>query len=258
MSGRGSTRLRSASGASQARERNLSYELRLMADDITSKSARPVRRRFTQLIDALERAKARYAICGATAMGAHGARRFTEDIDVLVDAADIDGVVEELSASMRELGREPAEGPVKQVRMRSKRAKGPSGVDIDLLVPVDVIEAWALATPVRARAFDRKVDVASPEALVLMKLRAYLSAPSPPGQVFTAATQRPCSSRVASTSLPCAGSSAPILSSPRSSSACSPRRAHVGASADPRHQGPAGGPGDRDASRYRNVVCGRL
>jgi hypothetical protein len=148
-----------------------------MADDITSKAARPVRRRFTQLIDALERARARYAICGATAMGAHGVRRFTEDIDLLVDAADIERVIAELARSMRELGREPANGPPKQVRLRSKRAKTAAGVDIDLMVPVDAVEAWALATGVRARAFDRKVDVVSIEALVLMKLRAYLSDP---------------------------------------------------------------------------------
>jgi hypothetical protein len=148
-----------------------------MSDDITSKSARPVKRRFTLLIDALERAKARYAICGATAMGAHGARRFTEDIDVLVDAADLERVVAELSSTMVERGREPATGAPKQVRMRAKRAKGPAAVDVDLMVPVDAIEAWALATSVRAHAFDRKVDIASLEALVLMKLGAYLSDP---------------------------------------------------------------------------------
>jgi hypothetical protein len=44
-------------------------------------------------------------------------------------------------------------------------------------VPVDAIEAWALATAVRGVAFDRKVDVVSPEAVVLMKLHAYLSDP---------------------------------------------------------------------------------
>ncbi len=149
-----------------------------MTDDITSKAARPVRRRFTQLVDALERAHAHYAICGATAMGAHGARRFTEDIDVLVDAASLDRVLRELSAGMVELGREPPDGPAKQVRLRSRRAKDSAGVDVDLLVPVDAVEAWALATSVRARAFDRKVDVVSLEALVLMKLRAYLSDPA--------------------------------------------------------------------------------
>jgi hypothetical protein len=180
MSGRGATKIRSASRATHARKPDLSYELRLMADDITSASARPVRRRFTQLVDALERARARYAICGATAMGAHGARRFTEDIDVLVDESDLDRVLAELAPGMKVLAREPADGPAKQVRLRSRRAKGPAGVDIDLLVPVDAVEAWALATSVRARAFDRKVDVASLDALVVMKLRAYMSDPDAP------------------------------------------------------------------------------
>ena len=148
-----------------------------MTDDITSTRGRPIKRRLMQLLDALEKTRARYAICGAVAMGAHEARRFTEDIDVLIADADIERTVGALARSMRELGREPAEGAAKQIRLRSKRAAGPQGVDIDLLVPVDVIEAWALATAVRGRAFGRKIDVVSGEALVLMKLRAYLSDP---------------------------------------------------------------------------------
>ncbi len=148
-----------------------------MTDDFQSSRARPVRRRFTQLVDALERVDARYAICGAVAMAAHGAVRNTEDIDVLVAQTDLENVVRELSRSMKEIGREPDDGPAKQVRLRSRRANGPAGVDIDLMVPVDAVESWALATAVRGRAFARKVDLASAEALVVMKLRAYLSDP---------------------------------------------------------------------------------
>lgn len=156
---------------------DLTPELLLMTDDIAHGRGKPVQRRFGQLLDALEGARARYAICGAVAMGAHGVERYTKDIDVLVDAADLERVVVRLGGSMRELGREPAGAAAKQVRLRSKRAKTDDAIDIDLLVPVDVVEAWALATAVRARAFGRKVDVASPEALVVMKLRAYLSDP---------------------------------------------------------------------------------
>ena len=148
-----------------------------MKDDPGSSRARPVERRFKQVIDALERAHARYALCGAIAMGAHGALRNTQDIDILVAAEDLERVVSNLHADLRELGREPPEGPAKQVRLRAKRARSQHGVDVDLLVPVDVVEAWALATAVRARAFGRKVDVVSAEALVIMKLRAYLSDP---------------------------------------------------------------------------------
>ena len=149
-----------------------------MTDDITSSRGRPIKRRFTQLLDALEKTHARYAICGAVAVGAHGAERFTKDIDVLIADVDLERAVAALARSMSEIGREPPEvGQRKQVRLRSKRAKGPQGVDIDLLVPVDAVEAWALATAVRGRAFGRKVDLVSSEALVLMKLRAYLSDP---------------------------------------------------------------------------------
>jgi nucleotidyltransferase AbiEii toxin of type IV toxin-antitoxin system len=151
----------------------------LMAEDPSG--PRPVQRRFSQLVDALERVRADYAICGAVAMGAHGFRRFTEDIDVLIAGADLEPVVAALARTMRELGREPQDGPTHQVKLRSKRATTTAGVDIDLMVPVDAVEAWALATTVRANAFDRKVDVASLEALVVMKLRAYLSDPETAG-----------------------------------------------------------------------------
>ncbi len=159
---------------------DVSGELALMAEDIKSTRSKPVARRFTQLLDALEHAKARYAVCGAVALGAHGAERYTKDIDVLVAEEDLERVVGELQSTMTEIGREPAQGSAKQVRLRAKRAKGPRSVDIDLMVPVDAVEAWALATSVRARAFGRKVDIASAEALVLMKLRAYLSDPEAP------------------------------------------------------------------------------
>ncbi len=149
-----------------------------MAADLESARDRPIRRRFVQLLDALEAVHARYAIIGAVAMGAHGVRRFTEDIDVLIARDDLEPVVGKLARAMAEVGREPEGGPTQQVRLRSRRARGPHAVDLDLLVPIDAIKAWALATAVRGRAFDRKVDLASSEALVLMKLQAYLADPA--------------------------------------------------------------------------------
>ena len=148
-----------------------------MADDPTARKVRPVRRRFGQILDAFEKTGARYALCGATALGAHGARRFTEDLDFFVDGADLEAVLAALSKSFRELARQPAEGPPLQVRLRAKRAKDEAGVDVDLMVPVDAAEAWALASSVRAMAFGRKVDVISAEALIVVKLRAHLSDP---------------------------------------------------------------------------------
>jgi nucleotidyltransferase AbiEii toxin of type IV toxin-antitoxin system len=106
--------------------------------------------------------------------------RFIQDLDFFVDGADIDRVVAALSRSLRELTRQPPEGPPLQVRLRSKRARTRHAVDVDLMVPCDAVEAWALASSVRARAFDRKVDVVSPEALVLLKLRAAMSQPNAP------------------------------------------------------------------------------
>lgn len=156
---------------------DLEGELALMTDDIQSTDSRPVQRRFNELLDALERARAQYAICGAVALGAHGAERFTKDIDVLIADENVELVVAELAGTMSVLGREPAQGPAKQIRLRATDASTDRGVDVDLMVPVDAVEAWALSTSVRALAFGRKVDIVSVEALVLMKLRAYLSDP---------------------------------------------------------------------------------
>src|SRR5687767_7333658 len=119
---------------------DLSSELALMAVDITG-TTRPIVRRFNQLLDALEKVRARYAIIGAAAAGAHGHERFTKDIDVLVAEEDLQPLLEELSPKLRELGRTPTEGPPKQVRLRSKRAKTAAGIDIDLLVPVSAVES---------------------------------------------------------------------------------------------------------------------
>lgn len=154
--------------------------LALMADDPTRRAARPVRRRLVQLADALEKAAARHAICGAFAMGILGARRFTEDIDVLVDERDIAGLLDALGGALREVGREPAVGAPFQVKLRSRRAAGPGAVDIDLLVPIEPIEQWALDTAIEERAFGRRVKVVTADALVLLKLRAAQDAAESP------------------------------------------------------------------------------
>jgi hypothetical protein len=149
--------------------------LRLMADGL--RGSRPVSRRLRQIVDALERARARYAIVGAVAMGAHGVRRFTEDIDVLVDRTSLPRVLAESRRAFREVGREPRDGVPYQVKLRSRRATSSEAVDVDVLVPVDAAEDWALQTAVRARVAGRRVDVASVEGLLVLKLRAFLSDP---------------------------------------------------------------------------------
>lgn len=151
-----------------------------MADDPGQARSRPVRRRLLQLLEAAERSGARYALCGAVAMGAHGVRRFTEDIDVLVDRADVEALLAELGRSFREVGREPSEGVPAQVKLRSRRSSGSAAVDIDLLVPVDAIEAWALQTAESGDAFGRPVRLVTTQALVVMKLAAYLDDPDQP------------------------------------------------------------------------------
>jgi len=146
-----------------------------MADDL--RGSRPVSRRLRQILDALDRAKARYAIVGAVAMGAHGVRRFTEDIDVLVDGTALVRVLAETRRAFREVGREPREGVPYQIRLRSRRAESADAVDVDVMVPVDAAEEWALLTAVRVRVAGRRADIASVEGLIVLKLRAFLSDP---------------------------------------------------------------------------------
>lgn len=150
-----------------------------MSDDPRASQPRPVRRRFLRLLDALEDVRARYAVCGAIALGAHGVRRFTEDIDLLLDAGDVEPLLASLGRSFREVGREPKGGTPGQVKLRAIRARG-ADVDIDLLVPVDAAEEWALASAERGQLFGRRVDVVSPEALLVLKLSAHLSDPESP------------------------------------------------------------------------------
>ena len=145
--------------------------LHLMADDPTRRDPRPVRQRLDELIDALDVIGATSAVCGAVAMGAHGVRRFTEDIDVLIDAGDLQPLLAALSG-YDELGRQPPEGPPAQVRLRARGA-GAGEVDIDLLVPISALEQWALTTSVAGTAFGRPVRLVSVEALVVLKLQAF-------------------------------------------------------------------------------------
>src|SRR5262249_45728347 len=79
-----------------------------------------------------------------------------------------------------ELARAPAEGVPGQVRLRSRRARGPQGVDVDLLVPVDALEDWALRTRVIRAAFGRRVRIVSAQALLLLKLRVFVEDPESP------------------------------------------------------------------------------
>jgi len=111
-------------------------------------------------------------------MGAHGIRRFSEDVDVLVAAEDLAAVLAAASRDFREVARQPPAGDPLQVRLRPRGSRGPSAVDIDLLVPADAAEAWALATSVRGRLGGRKLDLVSLEALVVLKLRAHIDDPA--------------------------------------------------------------------------------
>lgn len=146
-----------------------------MSDDLTG-PPRPVAEALVELVEALDRIGARYAVVGAVAMAAHGVRRFTEDIDVLVARDDLERVLPAVPR-MREVGRQPARGPAFQIKLRRPAGRSRGHVDIDLMVPVDPVETWALASALRARLAGKKVDVACAEAIVLLKLRAYLGGP---------------------------------------------------------------------------------
>lgn len=152
---------------------DLGATLVLISDDPFQQRPRPVHERLFELIDALERVSARYAICGAVAMGGYGVRRFTEDIDLFIDRSDVEAALEALDSKFRELAREPADGPPKQLRLRS-RAAVDEDVDIDILVPVNALEEWALREASVAYALGRSVRLVSPEALVVLKLAAFV------------------------------------------------------------------------------------
>ena len=106
-----------------------------------------LREELLALVDCLEAADLRYAVCGGIALAIHGHPRFTKDIDVLVLAADIDAVVRAVATLGFDLdsGVLPfdAGGPNAREVRRISKAEGTELLTLDLLIVSPILEpAW--------------------------------------------------------------------------------------------------------------------
>jgi hypothetical protein len=102
---------------------------------------------FLALIDALNRDRAEYGVCGGIALAIHGFPRFTKDIDILVLPQDLDRVVAVAATRGFIVAANPLRFDIgtskeREVRRISK-IDGEDVMTLDLLLAKGVLqEAW--------------------------------------------------------------------------------------------------------------------
>jgi hypothetical protein len=109
-----------------------------------------------------------YAIGGALAMGAHGYRRHTDDVDAYVNYDDRGAWVRALRA--RGLTVTPLFAGVHYVAMLPEQTN--PEIRIDLLVPADDPDLSAIEVPDSMTIADRTVEVWPVELLVIAKFQS--------------------------------------------------------------------------------------
>ncbi len=127
------------------------------------------------LVQALDKAKVPYALCGGLALGVHGFPRATEDIDLLIRKRDVD----KGKKAIRHLGYILEAGPMtfgagteRETRLhRVSKAFGEDWLMLDFIqVEPGHGEAWKTR---RRYATERgRITAVSPEGLILMKKKA--------------------------------------------------------------------------------------
>ncbi len=99
------------------------------------------------LLQALNEAGVRYALCGGLAMAVHGHARATQDIDLLIPEADLQKAlsVAETAGFWIPSGRMPfkAKTPLAMDIYRVSKAKGPVLIPLDLIIVSPALqEVW--------------------------------------------------------------------------------------------------------------------
>lgn len=123
---------------------------------------------FERLLDAIRRSRSKGAFAGALALGAHGVRRATEDIDFLVRP-------EHRSRLLAAL----ADFEVQQDYDTMVVLKDPrTDVEVDILVAFDSISLSACTEVARAKVRGRRVPVVKADQLAAMKCVAAVDSPA--------------------------------------------------------------------------------
>jgi hypothetical protein len=124
------------------------------------------------LVDALNAERIEYAVCGGIAVAVHGHPRFTKDIDLLVQAADLGRIGELARARGFTLTGVPMRfgvGTAKEREIvRLTKAVGPEALTLDmLLVGEALVDVWSTRT--RLKWQGRELGVVSRDGLLRMK-----------------------------------------------------------------------------------------
>jgi hypothetical protein len=124
------------------------------------------------LVDALRAERIEYAVCGGIAVAIHGHPRFTKDLDLLVQRADVERIraaAKRCGFTLEGLPLVFASGSVNEREiLRLTKAVGPETLTLDLLlVGPPLAGVWAARKPATWRG--RELWVVSREGLLQMK-----------------------------------------------------------------------------------------
>jgi hypothetical protein len=126
------------------------------------------------IVDAFEREKVEYAVCGGLALGLHGFVRATKDIDILLPASQVPAaarLAKELGFDLpaRRMTFGLATGTPREVQRLSKLEPATGELlTLDLLVVApDLERVWETRIPTASRT--RRMTIVSRDGLVTMK-----------------------------------------------------------------------------------------
>lgn len=122
------------------------------------------------MLDALEETRLRGVIIGAGALAAHGAPRYTRDIDVLTDDASARSLV-------RTLFDRGWKGPPPSRDVFFYTMESPAGVEVDVMGAAEQLYLDVIEAAVPGRFLGEDVLIPTPEHYVLLKLRAAEDSP---------------------------------------------------------------------------------
>ena len=124
---------------------------------------------FRAIVGSLSRSKVAYAIVGGLAVGCHGHRRTTKDIDILTTADAADAAAAIIDAGCFE-SVPPRTFTKSAVTLRRfMKTFGPQFLLVDLLVGLDARHESIVGSAVVFRSRDQSIPVASAESLIWMK-----------------------------------------------------------------------------------------
>jgi hypothetical protein len=122
------------------------------------------------ILGALAQARLRGVIIGAGALAAHGAPRYTRDIDLLTDHASARKLV-------RNLLDRGWKGPPPSRDVFFYTFESPAGVEVDVLGAAEQLYLDVIEGAMKGRFLGEEVLIPTPEHYVLLKLRAAEDSP---------------------------------------------------------------------------------